>query len=77
MKLGGKHKRRKLSSSPEKQIKRHYPPWTAGLGAGSLVPSQLFFNVLTTAGQMLGKIKGQPLPHPSSSCDLEVRVKID
>lgn len=39
----------------------------AGTGAGEQVPPQLFFNRLTVAGQIQGKVRGCPFPRPSSS----------
>lgn len=38
----------------------------SGAGAGEQVPPQLFFNRLTVAGQIQGKVRGCPFPHPSS-----------
>lgn len=35
-------------------------------GAGEQFPPQLFFNKLTVAGQIQGRVRGCLLPHPSS-----------
>lgn len=40
--------------------------WEAGTGAGEQVSPQLFFSRLTVAGQIQGKVRGCPFPHPSS-----------